>query len=160
MLLYSVQRILLWRPVGFDCRTSTGLGKQILGGHNKTCVQQDPGERNSDPSRDWARLGCECLGVSGRVVGWQWSALGSGALTTTVLGAMVCWHKSFWRRSLPLPYFGLRPNYRERTQPYPSAENWIKDLLRLALPTRATLSFPHSQSLPSGSFHKPLIFIH
>ena len=42
----------------------------------------------------------------------------------------------------------------------PSAENWIKDLLSIALPTRARPSFPHSQSLPSGSFHKPLILIH
>ena len=42
----------------------------------------------------------------------------------------------------------------------PSAENWIKDLLSIALLTRARPSFPHSQSLPSGSFHKPLILIH
>ena len=43
---------------------------------------------------------------------------------------------------------------REGTQPYPSAENWIKDLLSMVLPTRARLSFPHSQSLPSGSLHR------
>ena len=59
------------------------------------------------------------------------------------------------------PYqFGLRPNYMEGTQPHPSAENWIKDLLGMALPTRARPSFPHSQSLPSGRVHKPLILIH
>ena len=77
-------------------------------------------------------------------------------------------HKSSGRR-LPLalperlqtPGLGhLRPNYREGAQPHPSAENWIKDLLRMALPTRASPSFPHSQSLPSGSLHKPLILIH
>jgi len=51
---------------------------------------------------------------------------------------------------LALPYFGLRPNSRKGTQPDKSIENWIKDLLR----------FSHSQSLPSGSFHKPLILIH
>ena len=28
-------------------------------------------------------------------VGQQWPAVGSGALNTTVLGATVCWHKSF-----------------------------------------------------------------
>ena len=30
----------------------------------------------------------------------------------------------------------------------------------MALPIRTRPSFPHSQSLPSGSFHKPLILIH
>ena len=43
------------------------------------------------------------------------------------------------------------------TQPHPSTENWIKDLLSMAPPIRTRLSFPHSQSLPSGSFHKALI---
>ena len=65
------------------------------------------------------------------------------------------WHKSLWRRS-PLTHHRdcklyLRPNYREGAQPHPSAGNWIKDLLGMALPTRASPSFPHSQSLPSGS---------
>ena len=45
------------------------------------------------------------------------------------------------------------PNYREGTQPYSLAENWIKGLLNMA-------SFSLSQSLPSGSFHKPLILLH
>ena len=39
----------------------------------------------------------------------------------------------------------------------PSTENGIKDLLRMALPFRTRSSFPLSLSLPSGSFHKPLI---
>ena len=38
--------------------------------------------------------------------------------------------------------FGLRPNYWEGTQPHPSAENWIKDLLSMALPMRARPRFP------------------
>ena len=50
------QGIWLWRPVGFDYRTSTGLGKQTLGGHKQTCGYQDPGERSSEPTWDWARL--------------------------------------------------------------------------------------------------------
>ena len=45
-------------------------------------------------------------------------------------------------------------------QPCPSTENWIKDLLSMALPTWVRPYFPHSQSLASGSFHKPLILIH
>ena len=50
-------------------------------------------------------------------------------------------------------------NNREGTQPYPSTENWIKDLLNVASPIRTKLSFPLSQSFPSGSFHKPLILL-
>ena len=46
------------------------------------------------------------------------------------------------------------------TQPHSSADNWIKDLLSIDLPTRARSRFSQSQSLPSGSFHKPLIVIH
>ena len=44
---------------------------------------------------------------------------------------------------------------REGTQPYPSTENWIKDLLSIP-PIRRRPSLPLSQCLPSGSFHKPL----
>ena len=51
-------------------------------------------------------------------------------------------------------------NNREGTQLHPSTENWIKDLLSMAPPIRTRPSFPLSQSLPSGSFHKPLILIH
>ena len=43
--------------------------------------------------------------------------------------------------------FGLRPSNKEGTQPYPSTENWIKDLLSMAPPIRTRPSFPHSQSL-------------
>jgi len=39
-------------------------------------------------------------------------------------------------------------------------ENWIKDLLSMALPTRVRPSFSHSQSLSSGSLHKLLILIY
>ena len=51
-------------------------------------------------------------------------------------------------------------NNREGTQLHPSTENWIKDLLSMAPPIRERPRFPHSQSFPSGSFHKPLILLH
>ena len=51
-------------------------------------------------------------------------------------------------------------NNREGTQLYPSTENCIKVLLSMALPIRTRMSFPLSQSLPSGNFHKPLILLH
>ena len=73
--------------MGFNYRTSTGQGKQdSWRAQTKPDAHQDPGERSSDPTRDWARLACEPLGVSSRGVGQQWAAVGSGALNTTVLG--------------------------------------------------------------------------
>ena len=44
--------------------------------------------------------------------------------------------------------------------PNPATENWIKDLLNMALPIRTRPSFPLSQSVPSENFHKPLIPSH
>ena len=44
------------------------------------------------------------------------------------------------------PFEGLRPNNREGTQPRPSTENWIKDLLSVALSEQDPYS--HSKSLP------------
>ena len=122
----------------------------------------------SGPRRkeQWPRkkLSQTCLWVPWslqRRCGLTVASRGVRALTTTDLGAPECRQKSFWRRlPLPLPEFGLRPDYREGTQPHQSAENWIKDLLGMTLPTGARPSFPHSQSLPSGSFHKPLMLIH
>ena len=51
-------------------------------------------------------------------------------------------------------------NSREGTQLHPSTENCIQDLLSTAPPIRTRPSFPLSQSLPSGSFHKPFTLLH
>ena len=51
-------------------------------------------------------------------------------------------------------------NSREGTQFHPSTENWIKDLLSMAPRIRTRPTFPLSQYLPTGSFHKPLILLH
>ena len=50
----------------------------------RPCAHQDPGEKSSDPTRDWPRLACECPEVSNREVGWWWPAAGSGALSAAV----------------------------------------------------------------------------
>ena len=49
-------------------------------------------------------------------------------------------------------------NNREGTQLHPSTENLIR-LLSMGPPIRTRPSFPLNQSLPSGSFHKPLILL-
>ena len=41
------QRIGLWRPMGFDYRTSTGLGKQTLGGHKQNLVHTRTQEKGT-----------------------------------------------------------------------------------------------------------------
>ena len=61
----------------------------------QSCMHHDPGERSSDPTRNWPRLAHECSGVSSRGVGWRWPAAGLGVLSA----AVPAW--TFWRR-LPL----------------------------------------------------------
>ena len=50
----------------------------------KPCVHQDPGERSSDPTRDWPRLACECPEVSSGGVGRWWPIAESGAPSVAV----------------------------------------------------------------------------
>ena len=90
-----------------------------------------------------------------------WSpALQADALPSEPRGKPQDFRRRTQSSSLPPPQSGLRSNNREGTQPHPSTENWIKDLLSMALPTRARPSFTHSQSFPPGSFRKPLILRH
>ena len=91
-------------------------------------------------------------------MGWQWPVARLGALSV----AMHAWDLlmeitiTFITSTIVWP----QVNSREGTQLHPSTENWIKDLLSVALPIRTRPSFPLSQSLPLESFHKPLVFLH
>ena len=120
----------------------------------KSCVHQDPGERSSDPRREWPRLACEFTEVSSGGLGRQWPAAGLGDWTLQVLlkevgiiliTSSIVWSqvKQQWRNTAP-----------------PINRNWIIDLLSMALPIRTRSNFPHSQSLPSGSFRRSLTLIH
>ena len=121
-------------------------GKQNL-------VHQDPGESSSDPTADLP------VGVRESLVeAWWWSAAGLGAWTVAV-------HAWDLLREVTILFITStivwpQVNSREGTQLHPSTENWIKDLLSRDPPVRIRHSFPLSQSLPSGSFHKLLILIH
>ena len=78
------QGIWLWRPVGFDYTTYTGLGEtDSWRAQTKPCAHQDPEERSTNPTGDWPRLACECPAVSGGGVGRWWPTAGSVALNTT-----------------------------------------------------------------------------
>ena len=114
--------------------------------HTKSCAHQDPGERSCDPTRDWARLACACLGVSGGGMGWQQPVTGSGTLTTTVLGGPACWHKSFfWRRwPLPPPRFGLRPDCRREHSPTHQQKIGLKTYWACPCPPEQDPVFPRA----------------
>ena len=88
----------------------------------------------------------------------------SGDLTEKESLSVAVQRGTFWRKaplsSLLPPKFGLRSNSREGTEPHLSPENRINDLLNMAPPIRTRPSFLLSQSLPWGSFHKPLILTH
>ena len=110
--------------------------------HTEPCAHQDPGERSSDPTRDWPRLARECPGVSSGGVGWQWPAAGLGALSVAALAwdLLKVVTIIFITSTIVWP----QVNNREGTQPHPSTENWIKDSLSRAPPIRTRPSFPLS----------------
>ena len=87
-------------------------------------------------------------------MGQQWPVAGLGALSI----AVNAWDllKEVTIIFITSIIVWLQVNSRDRTQIHPSTE----DLLSMALPIRTRPRFPLSQSLPSGSFHKPLIFLH
>ena len=91
-------------------------------------------------------------------MGWWWPAAGLGALSVAVRACDLL-------EEVPIIFttsarVWSQVNSMEGTQLHPSTENWIKDLLSMALSIRIRPSFPLSQSLPSGGFHKPLILFH
>ena len=129
------QGIWLWRSAGFDDGTSTRTGgTKTLGRHNqnpaRTRTQEKGAETPQETEPDLPVCAWESL-----VEAWVYSGLlwGQGHWLQQLWKGLACWDMSFWRRSallpLLLPSFDLRPNYREGTQPHPTAENWIKDLL-------------------------------
>ena len=99
-----------------------------------------------------SQTSCECLRVSCGGVGQQWPPVGTGVLAAAVwkvcVGISPFWSYlpgTFWSLCIP----GLS-HLTRGTQPQPSADTCIKDLLSMALPTTAGASFPQRQSLPSG----------
>ena len=58
------------------------------------------------------------------------------------------------------PYHSLASGQNTEREHTPTPQKKVKDLSNVALPIRARPRFPHSWSLSSGSFQKPLILIH
>ena len=124
---------------GFGKRTESSQENRFLKGTTKSCVHQDSGQRSSDPTVDWARLAVSVQESLAEV--WVNSGLPEQAWEQQHAGISPfegCRHYHHY------PYHSLA-NYREGTQPHPSAENWIKDLLSMTLPTRVEQAcFTHS----------------
>ena len=159
------QRIRLRRPVGFDCRTSTGLGETetplLEGTHKVMCALGCRGKEQW-PHR---RLNQAYLLVLEGLLQRQ--------------GVAVAHHgdKDIGSRSsgkysllLALPESTISPTKEpvsstagspQAKQPRgrelcPTHQQTSGSKFYWALPTRATPSSTHHQSLPSGSLHKPL----
>ena len=126
----------------------------------KPSALQDPEERSSDATRDWAT----CVWVSrtsGRGVVQQWPSTGVGALNTTILGAVACWHKSVWSR---LPFTTIT-NTIIWSQAKVQGGNTAPPINRKLLwrftehnpAHQSKTQINHRESLSSRSFHKPLI---
>ena len=142
-----------WEPPGNLILEASGIwlknlnrtGKQTLRGHKQNLVHIRSQEKGTvSPQETEPDLPVSVRESPAEV--W----VNSGLLQGQGHWIQQCMHKSFWRIIFITPI----------QQPHPSTENWIKDLLNMTPPIRTRPSFPQSQSLPSGSFHKPLILIH
>ena len=114
----------------------------------KPCAHKDPEERSSDPKETkqdllvsvwksrvemWVNSGLLWGQRHWQQQSWKVQHAGIGPLGEYF---HYSYHGAY---SLPsrlqtLRLGHLRPNYREGAQPHSSAENWIKDLLKMALP--------------------------
>ena len=107
---------------------------------------------------DWD-LPIERPGVSSRDMGQWWPAAGLGAVSI----AVHAWDllKKVTIIFITSTIVWPQVNSREESELHLSTENWIKDLLSMPpSPIRKRPSFALSQSLQTGSFHKPLILLH
>ena len=126
------------------------MKQKHLEGTNKTLCAQGPREKETWPTRDWARPACDFVGAL-----WMWglAAACSGDKGTGRSGPgrhMLAWALL----EGPLVSSGQTAN-RETAQTHPSAENWIKGLLSMALPTRARSDCPRILQLVQASYAPP-----
>ena len=127
------QRIWLWKPVGFNYRTSTGLGKQTLGGYKKNLVCSRSQEKGAVPWQETEpdfpvsvqeSLGEAWVDSQGHWIQQSWEPW--HAARSPSEGGHHYHH---------YPYHSLASGQTtEKKQPFPSVKNWTKDLLSMALP--------------------------
>ena len=91
-------------------------------------------------------------------MGWWWPAAQLRALSVAVCAWEILKEVAIIFIISIIVY--PQSNNREGTQARASTESWINNLLSMALPIRTRLTFPLSQFLLLGTFHKPLILLH
>ena len=136
--------------MGFDYKTSTGLGKQTLGGHKQNLGTPGARRKEQCPTRNWIRLAC-----------YVWQRYGSTVACCSI------WDTEYKSGGLS-PFEGapitiITPTIvwpQAKTQSCPSTENWIKDLLSVALPIRTrpsspTVSLSNQETFPQASYPYP-----
>ena len=159
------QRIRLWRLVGFDCRTLTGLGEKetpLLEGTHKVVCPSGPRGKEQWPHR---RLNQNYLLVLEGFLQRRGAAVahhrdkdtgsrssGKYSLAWALSESTITPNKEPLCSSAALPQ-AKQPTGRELSLTHQQTSR-LK--FYWALPTRATPSSTHHQSLPSGNLHKPL----
>ena len=88
-------------------------------------MHQEPGESVSEETEPDEPVNVQEVSSGG--LSLQWPAAGSGTLNTTGCAQVLL--KEVINTTIVCPH----PNNREGTQPRASTENWIKDLLSMAL---------------------------
>ena len=160
------QKTRIWRLVGFHCKTSTGLGETetplLEGTHKVVCVSGPIGKEQWPPHR---RLNQTYLLVlEGLLQRWGVAVAhrrdkdsgsrssGTYSLVWALPESAISPTKEPVASSAGPPQ-AKQPTGRELS-PTHQQTSWLK--FYWALPTRATASSAHHQSLPPGSLHKPL----
>ena len=158
-------RIRLWSLVGFDCRTSTELGEKetpLLEGTQKVVCTSGPSRKEQWPHRRLKQtylLVLEGLLQRRGVAVAQWGDKDTGSRSSgkySLAWALPDTTISHTKEPVA-PRAGLpqakQPTGRELS---PTHQQTSGLKFYWALPTRATPSSTHHQSLPSGNLHKPL----
>ena len=159
------QRIRLWSLVGFDCRTSTGLGETetpLWEGTHKVMCASGPREKEQWPHR---RLNQTYLLVlEGLLQRWGVAVAHRGDKDTGSRSSgkySLAWALPESAISPTKELVGSSagsPQAKQPTGRKPSPTHQQTSGLKFywALTSRVTPSSTHHQSLPSGSLHKPL----
>ena len=163
------QRIRLWSLVGFDCKTSIGLGETetpLLEGTHKVVCAPGPRGKEQWPHR---RLNQTYLLVLEHLLQRQGATVahcrdkdtgsrssGKYFLAWALPESTISPNKEPVSYSTGSPQ-GKQPTGRELS---PSHQQTNRLKFYWALPTRATPSSTHRHSLPSGNLHKPLREFH
>ena len=142
----DIQRMWLWRPMGFDYRASLGLVKQTLAGHNQTLCTPGPRRKRQWPHKRQSET-CLCV-MESPMEAW---------VDTGLLPGQGNWLQQSWEpqchdvnlfQGHHYPCHSLASGQTTgREQFQPTVENWIKDLLSMASPTREMQFSP--QPVPS-----------